>query len=225
MYKSLMTTAACAIVCATSASAATVVNGSFEASTDVVGLVNGNNFDDLAGSTRSSSWDVWNSLDGWASQGAGIEIQTNGTLGIIDAQDGEHYVELASHGLSNSNSLMAQALDFSAGSYLLSFYYSPRTNVVGENGINFGIEGVFDDAVSGPSDSRQRGEWSEVTYEFTIDSDMSTGLFFSAVDGGSSTLGGLIDNVSISAVPLPASAALLLAGLGGLGAMRRRQKA
>lgn len=223
MYKFLMTTATCAFVCATSASAATVVNGSFEASTDVVGLVNGNRFDDLAGSTRGSSWDVWNSLDGWASQGAGIEIQTNGTLGFIDAQDGDHYVELASHGLSDSNSLMSQILDFSAGSYLLSFYYSPRTNIVGENGINFGIEGVFEDTVSGPSDARRRGEWSEVTYQFTIDEDVTTGLFFSAVDGGSSTLGGLIDNVSISEVPLPASAALLLAGLGGLVAMRRKK--
>ncbi|CAN0605849.1 unnamed protein product, partial [Ectocarpus sp. 12 AP-2014] len=168
----------------------------------------GDNFDDLAGSTGSGSWDVWNELNGWSSAGAGIEIQTDNTIGQVDAQDGEHYVELASHGAADSNSAMKQAIDFSAGTYVLSFYYSPRTGTLGDNGIVFGVDGVFKNIVSGPTNDLKRGEWTEVTQTFTVDAGIKS-LFFSAEPGGSSTLGGLIDNVSIEAVPLPASSLLL----------------
>lgn len=224
MRNLLITALTVASLGATAASAATVVNGSFEDSTKATGEVNNNAFDDLAGSTGRNSWDVWSELNGWSSSGAGIEIQTANTIGQVDAQDGAHYVELASHGDPDSNSAMKQDITFSAGTYLLSFYYSPRTNTLGENGIVYGVDGIFKDIVSGPTSDLKRGEWTEVTQEFTVGDGTET-LFFSAVAGGSSTLGGLIDNVSISAVPLPASSLLLLAGLGGLGAMRRRKKA
>ena len=223
MNKTLFSILAVATLSATSASAATVVNGRFEDSTETVGNF-GDHFDDLAGSTGGGSWDVWNELNGWSSTGSGIEIKTANTIGQVDAQDGDHYVELASHGGADANSAMKQDIEFSAGSYVLSFYYSPRTGTLGENGILFGIEGVFADLVSGPTSDLKRGEWSEVTYAFNI-GDQTASLFFSAEPGGSSTLGGLIDNVSISSVPLPASSLLLLAGLGGLGALRRRKKA
>jgi hypothetical protein len=224
MRNLIISALAVAALGATAASAATVVNGSFEDPTRAIGEVNNNAFVDLAGSSGSSSWDVWSELNGWASTGAGIEIQTDNTIGSVDAQDGEHYVELASHGAADSTSAMKQGITFSAGTYLLSFYYSPRTGTLGENGIKYGVEGVFAGVVSGPTDDLKRGEWTEVTQEFTV-GDGTNSLFFSAIAGGNSTLGGLIDNVSISAVPLPASSLLLLAGLGGLGAMRRRKKA
>lgn len=35
---------------------------------------------------------------------------------------------------------------------------------------------------------------------------------------------GAIDNLNVSAVPLPAGLPLLLAGLGGLGLMKRRKR-
>lgn len=42
---------------------------------------------------------------------------------------------------------------------------------------------------------------------------------------GQSTGGFDVDVISVAAVPLPASGLLLLAGMGGLGALRRRRKA
>lgn len=227
MKNLLLALTAVGSLCAAGAHAATVVNGDFEVSFDGAGQTNGNQFDDLATGSGSGSWDVWSSIPGWTTtSGPGIEIQTASTGGSgikVDAQSGDHYVELASHGAANSNSTMSQKIEFDAGTYLLSFYYSPRTNKLGENGISFGVGGLTG-SVSGPTADLKRGEWTLVTREFTV-GDVTSSLFFSADDGGSSSLGGFIDNVSISAVPLPASSLLLLAGLGGMAAARRRKKA
>lgn len=226
MSRSLITLLTVATLGATGASASTVVNGDFEISFDGAGQTNGNEFDDLAGSTGSGSWDVWSTIPGWTTtSGTGIEIQTANTGGNgikVDAQSGDHYVELASHGAGNSNSTMSQDITFSAGTYVLSFYYSPRTNTLGQNGIAFGV-GDLSSSVSGPTADLQRGDWTLITEKFTVGNETST-LFFSAY-GAKDTLGGLIDNVSVSQVPLPASSLLLLAGLGGMGALRRRKKA
>ena len=225
MRKSLITILTVTTLSATGVSAATVINGDFEVSFEGVGQTNGNNFDDLATGSGNGNWDVWSEIPGWTTiEGPGVEIQTNNTGGNgikVDAQSGNHYIELASHGVGNSNSTIAQEIEFSAGTYLLSFYYSPRTNKLGQNGIAFGV-GDLASSVSGPTPDLKRGEWTLVQERFTV-GDETSSLFFSAF-GARDTLGGLVDNISISEVPLPASSLLLLAGLGGLGAMRRRNK-
>ena len=154
--------------------------------------------------------------------GAGIEIQTNPTLTTIDAQDGYAYVELD----SNNNSSMKQSVYLDVGQYLLSFFYSPRNNTLGDNGIDYSIAGLSGN-VSGPSagpPSTSVGSWTEITSLFTISTAGSYDLGFAAT-GTSTSLGGFIDNVSIAAVPLPAAGFLLIGALGGLGFMRRFRKA
>lgn len=198
-------------------SAATVMNGGFDEAPGVKGH-RGNTFEDMPTAAHGGhSWDIWSSLPGWTTtRGAGIEVQSDRTLGGIDAHSGQYYVELDSH----NNSSMEQVLSLKKGTYDLSFWYAPRTNRSGSNGIAFSV-GSMADSVTGPNGTYRRGEWTEVTRRFTIDADGDYALSFAAT-GRSDSYGGLIDTVGISAVPLPATALLLLGGLAGLGAMRRK---
>ena len=66
------------------------------------------------------------------------------------------------------------------------------------------------------------GAWSYLSYVFSVTMAGPDTLSFSGV-GDNDSLGGLLDDVSISAVPLPAGGLLLLGALGGLAAMRRRK--
>lgn len=194
------------------ASAATIVqNGSFE---DVAGLA--------GGGTNRGGYGVYDAIPGWTrGVGAGIELQNNATLGTHDAQDGNWYVELD----SDSNSSMYQDITFaSAGSYLLSFFYSPRTATQNDNGIGYSlgdkVDGLIDAVYQSPA------TWTQVTKSFTVDAGEVLRLSFFA-GGLSNSLGGFVDNVSIAPVPLPGSLLLLGGALAGSGAFasRRRKKA
>jgi hypothetical protein len=116
---------------ASAGSASTVVNGSFE---------------DVSGGSvllNNGSWVVYDTLPGWTTiDGNGIEVQTNPTLGSIDAQDGNRYVELDSHPGGNSNSTMRQQISLGVGEYRLSFFYSPRTTDASTNGIFYTADGA-----------------------------------------------------------------------------------
>ncbi|MEM7720608.1 MAG: VPLPA-CTERM sorting domain-containing protein [Pseudomonadota bacterium] len=204
--KTVLLAAAFATAIAGGASAATVVNGSFE---------------QTPGFSGKRNWQVYKSIEGWTtSNGAGMEIQSNATLRGIDAHQGNHYVELDSHG-RNSNSTITQSIAFKAGTYDLSFYYAPRTTSDHTNGIQFSVGDYLLDQVAGPSGLFIRQSWAQVTRRFEVKEAGIYNLSFSAI-GKQDTYGGLIDNVSISAVPLPASAFFLLGGLGLFGAFRRK---
>jgi hypothetical protein len=205
---------------ASAGSASTVVNGSFE---------------DVSGGSvllNNGSWVVYDTLPGWTTiDGNGIEVQTNPTLGSIDAQDGNRYVELDSHPGGNSNSTMRQQISLGVGEYRLSFFYSPRTTDASTNGIFYSVSEAISGGldltygqVSGPSGTYPRTVWTEVIATFTVATAGLFNLDFGAT-GRADTYGGLIDNVSIAPVPLPAGAVLLLTALGGLAVARKRKTA
>ncbi|QIE57487.1 PEP-CTERM sorting domain-containing protein [Pikeienuella piscinae] len=215
---------------------ALVVNGGFEdttSSTPGVGLVNQNTLGSLASGSGSRSWDVFTSLNGWTTTaGSGIEVQTNNTLGSIDARTGQHYVELDSHPAPNSNSTMAQDLVLDSGRYNLEFYYSPRNGDVGSNGIGFSvIDGLSNSLllgeVTGPdaNSSTSVGLWTLITASFTVASDNTPITLGFSATGTANTLGGLIDDISVSAVPVPAALPLFLTAIAGLGFASRRRRA
>jgi len=193
------------------AGAATIVqNGSFEDVTDGTVTHDG------------GSWKVYSAIPGWdATAGQGIEVQTNT---IISAQDGDNYVELDSHPSKGSNSAMAQSVWLDIGSYVLSFWYSPRTSDAGTNGIEYSVGSLLSGSVTGPGSDPMTsvGSWTEILAEFTVETADNYDLVFAAT-GTENKLGGFVDNVSISAVPVPAAGVLLLTALGGLGLARRRK--
>ena len=67
-------------------------------------------------------------------------------------------------------------------------------------------------------------KWEDKQFFFTAINTSET-LTFTALATTSTqgVYGAGLDNISIAAVPLPASAPLILAGLGALAALRRRR--
>ena len=220
MMKIQLAAVSLALAMAGSSQATTVLNGSFE---------------DVSGGSLlldSGSWKVYGALPGWTTvSGNGIEVQTNPTLGFIDAQDGNRYVELDSHPGGGSNTTIRQQVHLGVGRYELSFFYSPRTQDASTNGISFSLADAFGGGsmltygeVTGPAGPYRVGAWTEVVSGFTVTTAGLFNLDFGATGRGD-TLGGLIDNVSIAPVPLPAGALLLLTAIGGIAVARRRNAA
>lgn len=192
------------------ASANLITNGDFE---DNVGLT-GNN------------WGVYNSVNGWTTfSGAGIEIERNT---IVTAQSGNQYVELDSH---NNSSMYQQLTGLSVGeSYLLSFWYHARTNNGdNDNGIDVSwgasAPGVLQLAIVNETLQSTNNLWIEKTV--SLFANQSTMYLTFAATGLNNSLGGFIDNISLTkAASVPESSGLVLFGLGlmGLIAVRRRTK-
>lgn len=206
------------------ASAAVVTNGGFEQDPGVIsqgigGHGRGSVFSELP-SGKGRSWGIWTSgVAGWSTDVNGIEFQTKRTLGPDFApSDGDYYVELD----TRRNSRIYQDVTLDPGLYKLSFDYAPRVNSNNSNAIGVTLDGYVDELISGSYKGGTR-VWTNVSFDFEVISGSVVELGFAA-RGSSNSLGGLLDNVEISVVPLPGGLVFMLsaiAGLGFVGRMRR----
>jgi len=173
-----------------------VVNGSFEDPTQ-----------------SSGSWAVYSAITGWSSTN-GIEVRDNvaGT-----AYEGSNFVELDAY----QNSDMWQTISTTAGQvYELTFAYSPRINQPADtNGISAYWNGTLLSDITAVGSNVNN--WT--LYSFLV-TGMGTDVLKFAATGTSNSLGGNVDDVRLSAVPLPAAAWLFGSALAGFMVMSNRRR-
>jgi choice-of-anchor C domain-containing protein len=191
---------------ATTASAATIVNGGFASGTNpgVFTTVN-------TGGTA---------IDGWAVDGS---VDYIGTYWASSDGDGRS-VDLG----GNADGAVSQLItDLIVGmKYAVTFDLSGNTDGAPTvKTTRVSVDNAFADFLSSSATTIPGITWTSYVFNFIADST-STTLKFASTSG--TAYGAALDNVAISeisAVPLPATAPLALAGLGAMVALRRRRKA
>ncbi|MCG3170751.1 MAG: hypothetical protein CALGDGBN_02319 [Pseudomonadales bacterium] len=167
----------------------------------------------------SGTWSTYNAIQGWTST-YGIEVR-NDVVG--SAFDGDNFVELD----TNRNSSMRQRITTVANTaYTLTFAYSPREAVAaGSNTIRVLWNGVALATLTASGIGNTGNVWTQ--HQFTVNGTGRTGgdvLRFTAL-GTSDSLGGGLDGISLTAVPLPPAAILFGSVIFGFAVVARRRGA
>lgn len=179
------------------------------------------------------------SLPGWTVTTGNIDIM-DVTCSDMAAADGTYFIDLTgSHGAGAGTINQTVATTVGA-QYNLSFYFGGNPQWQTQAGNPFSIypnDGPIksmDVLINGVQQGNTYSvdttglaytnpDWMFESVTFTATS-ASTTLSFESLNGANGTVyGPLLDGVSLSPVPLPATALLLLSGLGGLGMATRKR--
>lgn len=165
-----------------------------------------------AQSLDNSEVTVFNSSTNGGSTGGGLYIDGNAevTVTFLGKEAGftNRFVELESDGVKQKI--------FNTDSLLTSFSYIQN----GPEFVNFKFQGPLGKIVNGGNSQRTTLDLAMQLF----DDGKGAYLFFGDGGGGNDfDLDDMVMRLDISAVPLPASSLLLIAGIGGLAAMKRRK--
>lgn len=200
--------------------AAAIGLAAFAFQANATNLVTNGSFEQVAngGTQGAGSWSVYSSIPGWTGQ-PNIEVRDS-IAGV--AQDGSNFVELDTDYVKNTNSSMFQNIA-GTGAVKLSFWYSARPNTAaGTNLLSFALGNSTGSVLNNTGNNTGSHSWQQYVGYFNLDADGLTTLSFSA-GGKQDSYGGSLDNVVVTAVPEPETYALMLAGLGIVGAIARRR--
>lgn len=181
----------------------------FAASSANAAVILFSDFDDIV-VPGSPSFIVIPTADGWTGA-PDIEIQGGGVGGAPFSAP--NLVELDTF---NNSSMF---LTLGAGTYSVSYYYSPRPGqVAATNGITLSIGSTLLDSIALDGDNAT--SFALRTVNFT-----TTGgdLTFAAV-GTSDGLGGYLDDITVTSVPEASTWALMIAGFGMVGFAARSRR-
>lgn len=176
--------------------------------------------DNFDGTTPALNWDGGGN---WDVTGGSIDLVDSGTFSITCAGGGGRCVDLigTADGGATSGQLTSIDLVLDPGRYTLAFDYSGNQRGQADSSFNAAISGGLLSQNLGPLDGNSA--FASFSQDFTVTTAGSYNIVFTQ-SAGSPNIGNLIDNVSLTVVPEPASWAMMIAGFGIVGgAMRRRR--
>ncbi len=203
-----------------------IVNGSFEevkngpadiapASGEWITVYNGKG---AAGYSATDNNRRVGSITGWTFGGYGVEVRNN-VAGA--AYDGNNFIELD----TTQNAWIRQTVStIKDQEYELTFYASPREGVAQtSNKLKVFWNGTLLDTLKKTGVGNTGNVWDE--YSFTVMGTGGNDVLRFAAAGTSDRFGMGLDNVSLTAVPLPPAAILFGGALFGLAVVGRRRRA
>jgi hypothetical protein len=166
-----------------------------------------------------SGWTQQASIPGWFSEtGDLIEIGNAGVYGASCASAGCQLLEVNANSFGSVSQIVSGLTP--GARYAFGWSMAGR-NGGGPQHLDVSVDGV----TVGQMTSSNFSGWLDSVKRFTA-SGTTAKLNFSSSDiGGAASYGNLVTNVSVGAVPEPASWAMMIAGFGLVGhAMRRRAR-
>lgn len=186
--------------------------GSASAQTNL--LTNG----DFSSPNLNGGYTIQNAIGDWVSRnGAGVEIGTSSLYGLPSANAGGQNLEVNGNGFGD----VYQTVNLTAGqTYILSFLYGGRPDG-GEQKLNVF---VGDDLLTATPLTGSYGNWTSQSFSFIAKGGLTPIEFKSIATSGLASYGNEVTNVSLSAVPEPATWGMMIAGFGMVGGLVRRRR-